>query len=163
MFWLLQISYKFWNPLKYPQQFAKASYARKKSNNQSINQSAHLQVHKQFNMETLNWERCSRSARSKSKCTQIQKSQEKLIPTLQKLGHRTNNLSRTLHKLQDKKRQNLSQDHCKNLDNHKQSLKITITDKRETGKKTKPISQDHHHDCRFSWSTKEESATTCEP
>jgi len=57
----------------------------------------------------------------------------------------------------------LSQDHCKNLDNHKQSLKITITHKRETGKKTKPISQDHHHDCRFSWSTNEESATTCEP
>ncbi len=76
--------------------------------------------------------------------------------------------------------QTISQEHCRNcrtrqdkislsrplqqnLDKHKQSLKITITDKRETGKKTKPISQDHHHDCRFSWSTKEESGTTCEP
>lgn len=137
---------------------------RKNKINQSINQSAHLQLHKQFNMETLNWERCSRSARSKSKCTQIQKSQEKLIPTLQKLHHRTNNLSRTLHKLQDKTRQNLSLKTVAAEPGQTQIIpKITITDKRETGKKTKPISQDHHHDCRFSWSTKEESATTCEP
>ncbi len=96
---------------------------------QSINQSAHLQVHKQFNMETLNWERCSRSARSKSKCTQIQKSQEKLIPTLQKLGRRTNNLSRTLQKLQDN------------------SLKTIAA---EPGQ-TQTIPQDHHYRQKRNW------------
>jgi len=69
-----------------------------------------------------------------------------------------------LHKLQDKTRQNLSLKTVAAEPGQTQIIpKITITDKRETGKKTKPISQDHHHDCRFSWSTKEESATTCEP
>jgi hypothetical protein len=62
------------------------------------------------------------------------------------------------------KTKSLSQDHCsRTWTNTNNPSRSTLPTKEKLEKKTKPISQDHHLNCRFSWSTKEESGTTCEP
>ncbi len=171
MFLLLQISHKFWNPLKDPQQFAKASYARKKSNKKKI----YPTINQSINQLTY---KCTSNSTWK---LWIEKDAVDL-PEANPSAHKSKRAKKSSfqHCRSWVTEQTISQEHCRscrtrqdrislsrplqhNLDKHKQSLKITIADKRETGKKTKPISQGHHHNCRFSWSTKEESVTTCEP